>query len=131
MATPIVAAAGSSISLTAGMLFRGGRKRKWRLSTIEDVDVPPRLIVYVEAGKNRRLARPGPGRRRALDGDADRRRRGKFDLLDCRNAVPRRLLPVGVPNVGLVHHVVPLALGQRVVVIVRESDIRLKQRARP
>ena len=65
------------------------------------------LVVCIERRQHRRRRVARPGSTRSFDGDAHRRRRRESELRNRRHGVLRRLLPVRIPDVRLIHHVVP------------------------
>ena len=54
----------------------------------------------------------------------------KLDDVDARHRVARRLLPIRVADVRLIHHVTPLAAGQLRVVAPRDLGVPIEESAR-
>ena len=104
-----------------------GSEIEWRLALIEYVDVMLLLIENVESRQGGIARGSRPCRGRPFDCHSHGGRLRQFDLFHRRHDIAVRLLPHGVADVRLVHHVVPLAVEQRVVVIIPQVGVGLEQ----
>src|SRR5262245_10698756 len=108
----------------------GDREFDWAAPAVEDVD-PPRLPpVAVDRRKlggtwsSGRFARGRtstrrPERRQPFPRQPKLSRLWQLNQVDAGHHIPWQLLPVRVADVRLIHHVWPLAAGERVVVVAR------------
>ena len=84
-------------------------------AAVEDVDGACLTIDGIECGECCFFGGAGPCGWGAFNCDTDCGGGWNCDFVDFGHCVSRRFLPAGVTDVGLVHHVVPLAVGDGVV----------------
>ena len=109
-------------------LAGAGGEGKWSSATIENINVASLLIENVRHRKGglRLGSVSRPRRGRAFDCDAQPGGNGNLRLFYLGHDVCRRIVPSGVTDEGLIHHVVPLAVGQAVVVFARQVGVCLE-----
>src|SRR6266566_7918153 len=106
------------------------RVTKGRTPAIKNIEVPALLVEGDKRRESCLASRARPNKLRTFNSHAKLRRGWNLDLGELGHGVHRRLVPIGVPNVCLIHHMAPFAVRQSVVVIRREVRVGLKQGAR-
>src|SRR5258708_37164433 len=97
---------------------------------IEDIEVPALPLEGVKRRESCLASRARPSKLRTFNSHGKLRRGWNLDLGDLGHNVQGRLIPRGVADVRLIHHMVPLAVSHSVVVTRREVRVGLKQGAR-
>jgi len=99
------------------------------VSAVEDVDGARLAVEAIEdLQRHRKRARRHKGSPFGRDGHV--RPGERLHLRHRGHGIHRRIIPCGVADVRLVHHVIPFAMRQLVVVVIAQLGILGKQCAR-